>query len=56
MWPAMYFALCLQKILQHQELSANVKLNLDTFLNSLTESQCALHDAHNNLAEDDDML
>ena len=46
----------LQKILEHQELPENVKLNLHTPLNALTETQGALDDAHSKLAEDDDML
>ena len=56
LWRETLICLRLQKILEHQELSENVKLNLDTFRNALTETQCALDDAHSNLAEEDDML
>ena len=51
-----YICLHLQKILRHQELSENVKLNFDTLRSALTKTQGTLDDAHNNLAEDDDML
>ena len=56
LWREALICMHLQKILEHQELSENVKLNLDTFRNALTETQGALDDAYSNLAKEDDML
>ena len=56
LWREALVDLHLQKIPEHKELSENVKLNLDTLRNALTETQGALDDALSNLAEDDDML
>ena len=57
-WPGMYILwreALIHQFLEHQELSENVKLNLDTLHNVLTETQVALDDAHTNRAEDGDM-
>ena len=56
LWRETLIHMRLQKILEHQELPENVKLNLQTLRNALTETQGALDDAHSNLAEDNDML
>ena len=48
--------LCLQKIIQQQELSENVMLNLDPLYNALMETRCVLDYAHSNLAEGNGML
>ena len=56
LWREALIHMRLQKILEHQELPENVKLNLHTLRNALTETQGALDDAHSNLAEDNDML
>ena len=45
----------LKNILEHEEQSEVIKSNLDILRNALTETQQALHKAHNDLQEDDDI-
>ena len=45
----------LRAILEHQELSEDVKENLDTLRNAFTETQEDLQKAHSNLEDDDDI-
>jgi len=45
----------LKNILEHEERSEVMKSNLDILRNALTETQQALHKAHNDLQEDDDI-
>ncbi|KAF1394187.1 hypothetical protein PFLUV_G00023930 [Perca fluviatilis] len=42
----------LAKILEHEELSEDIKVNLKTLRNALTETQEALQKAHKDLEED----
>ena len=45
----------LAKILEHEELSEDIKENLKTLRNALTETQEALQKAHKDLEEDGDV-
>ncbi|KAL8565961.1 hypothetical protein ACOMHN_054946 [Nucella lapillus] len=45
----------LKDILEHEELSEAVKEKLDIVRNALTETQEAIHEAHGDLEEDDNM-
>ena len=45
----------LREILEHVELSEDIKKNLDTLRNALTKNQEALQEAHGDLEDDDDM-
>lgn len=45
----------LRDILEHDQLSENVKEKLDILRNELTETQETLHEAHSGLENDDDM-
>ncbi|KAL8608663.1 hypothetical protein ACOMHN_002892 [Nucella lapillus] len=45
----------LKDILEHEELSEAVKEKLDIVRNALTETQKAIHEAHGDLEEDDNM-
>ena len=56
LWREALIHLRLQKILEHQVLPENVKFNLDTLRNALTETQDTLDDAHSDLSEDIDIL
>lgn len=54
-WREALIHLRLRDILEHEELSENVKEKLDILRNALTETQEALHEAHSDLENDDDM-
>ncbi|KAK1883800.1 Tudor domain containing protein 7 [Dissostichus eleginoides] len=45
----------LTNILEHEELSENIKENLNTLRNALTDTREALQAAHSNLEDDDGM-
>ena len=45
----------LRDILEHEELSEDIKVNLDTLRNALTETQEAVQAAHIDLEDDDDI-
>ena len=45
----------LRKILEHSELSEDIKMNLEILRKALTETQELLQEAHSNLQDDDDI-
>ncbi|KAF3859863.1 hypothetical protein F7725_000118 [Dissostichus mawsoni] len=55
LWREVLIQQRLTNILEHEELSENIKENLNTLCNALTDTREALEAAHSNLEDDDGM-